>query len=334
MPSARKHSGYRFWILQNCSHCVSERYLKMTNKLLKAIKDPGYAVYIFLTRYMRLTFRKKIFAHAKEYRSDSENGSYAAAVLKAVRKQKTFDNFKRIYGYRVILEHVSKDQGYEYLEILKSRDDGILEGGLDTVLVSDEIGNPIKHGYEGFHIPLSPTTLRYLKVTSDLQIMFGDQLGDVAEIGCGYGGQTLVNDQLLNVRIAKLFDLPVVTELIDKYLNAHLLRGAYNTAVINQEKVSEYDLVISNYAFSELPKKLQLSYIEKVLSKSKMGYLTMNSGLGGPRAEGKLSLGELRELLPKFEIFEEQPITHDYNYIIAWGYDDNAIKQHFKVKQP
>ena len=304
----------------------------MKNKLLKALRDPGYAIYILLTRYMRISFRKKMFSHAAEYRSDSEDGSYAAGVIKAIRNQKTFDNFKRIYSYREILEHVSKDQGHEYLEILKSRNDSILDKGLNSVLVSDNIGNPIKYIYDGFQIPLSPTTLRYLKVTSDLQIMFGDELGHVAEIGCGYGGQTLVNDQMLNVIDAKLFDLPFVNKLIEKYLNAHLLRGAFNTASINQEIASNYSLVMSAYAFSELPKKLQCVYIDKGLSKSEKGYLTMNSGLGGPREEGKLSLDELRDLLPKFEIFEEEPLTHEYNYIIAWGYDHDSVKNHFKIK--
>lgn len=87
---------------------------------------------------------------------------------------------------------------------------------------------------------------------------------EVAEIGCGYGGQTLVNDQLLNVKSAGLFDLPFVNKLIDRYLNAHLLKGAYYTTVINKEIPQNYDLVISNYAFSELPKKLQLTYNEGV----------------------------------------------------------------------
>ena len=49
-------------------------------------------------------------------------------------------------------------------------------------------------------------------------IDFSD-VGNVAEIGCGYGGQTLVNDQLLNVESARLFDLPFVNKLIDLITN-------------------------------------------------------------------------------------------------------------------
>lgn len=250
--------------------------------------------------------------------------------MHALKSQKAFDNFKRSYAYRDILEHVSEKQGRAYLEILEKRNDSILSLGLSTVLKSDEIGNPIKFRYSGYENPLSPTTLRYLKVASDLQILFGSSLGEVAEIGCGYGGQTLVNDQLLDVISARLFDLPFVCELIDRYLNAHLLEGAYGSTVINKEQRRSYDLVISNYAFSELPKNLQLAYIDKVLANSKRGYCTMNSGLGNSRSSGKLSLDELNELLPEFRVLEEEPLTSDQNYIIVWGHSNDALEKNFK----
>ena len=301
------------------------------SKIAKALKNPDYAIYVIVSQIMRISLRAKVFAHTKEYRSDSENGSYASAVMQALKSQKSFDNFKRSYSYREILEHVTKEQGRLYLNILESRNDSILSLGLKTVLQSDDVGNPIKHRYREYETLLSPTTLRYLKVTSDLQILFGSSLGRVAEIGCGYGGQTLVNDQLLNVQSARLFDLPFVNKLIDRYLNAHLFKGAYFTTVINKEESRAYDLVISNYAFSELPKKLQLAYIEKVLAKAKRGYLTMNSGLGNARSIGKLDIDELKELLPEFTLIEEEPLTADHNYIIVWGHSQKALEKNFKT---
>ena len=300
------------------------------SKIKKAIKNPGYALYVIASRIMKVNLRAKVFAHAKEYRSDSENGNYASAVTRALKNQKAFDNFKRSYSYRDILEHVSEDQGRSYLEILEARNDSILSQARSTVLVSDQVGNPIKYRYERYENPLSPTTLRYLKVASDLKILFGSSLGKVAEIGCGYGGQTLVNDQLLDVKSARLFDLPFVNKLIERYLNAHLLNGAYATTVINKEGPRDYDLVISNYAFSELPKTLQLAYIKKVLANSKKGYLTMNSGLGNDRSAGKLALSELTELLPEFRVIEEEPLTADQNYIIVWGHSEDALGKYFK----
>jgi hypothetical protein len=100
------------------------------------------------------------------------------------------------------------------------------------------------------------------------------------------------------------------------------VNGSYKPMTLNKNAGDdEYDLVISNYAFSELPSTLQRVYIKKILSKAKRGYLTMNSGLADSAFTGdKLSLQELRGLLPRFEIFDEVPLTAQNNYLIVWGH--------------
>ena len=273
---------------------------------------------------------KNIYAHTIALRSDSDDGKYVKFVKKAVNNEKYFSQFKRHPDYRKILEHVSVFQGEEYLKIVCSRPDEIFDLALKSVFITDAIGNPYKYYYNEIEIPLSPTTLRYLKVASDLYYLFGDQLFEIAEIGCGYGGQCLVNDSILNYKHTTLFDLPVVGDLIDKYLNQMLMNGAYNLTTLNKELPKKYDLVISNYAFSELPRLVQIKYIDKVLTKSIRGYLTMNSGKGCRRSRGKLRLDELRKLLPPFDTIEENPQTGPDNYIIIWGHNDTVCKKMFK----
>jgi hypothetical protein len=47
----------------------------------------------------------------------------------------------------------------------------------------------------------------------------------------------------------------------------------------------------------------------------------MNSGLSNSYYQhNKLSVDQLRELLPDFEVLPEQPLTCPGNYIIAWGH--------------
>lgn len=209
---------------------------------------------------------------------------------------------------------------------MKSRNDGFLEKALKSVLLSDEVGNPRKSYYEEVSMTLSPTTLRYVKVASDIRLLFGGDIDRTAEIGCGYGGQCLVNDQLLGVKSATLFDLPVVNDLIERYLESFLLQGSYKTTTINRIEYDSYELVISNYAFAELPGELQIRYIEKVLSSSQRGYLTMNSGRGGAfdKISRKLNISELKDKLPRFEVIEEKPLTYEYNYIIVWGHNPSV----------
>jgi hypothetical protein len=309
----------------------------MLDKIKRAISDPFYALHVFKDRYLdslrrcflNLKFGSKLFSHAVEYRSASDNGQYPAVVAKAVKNQRNFENFKRFYAYREILEHVSREQGERYLQILTKRNDGILSNALESVLISDSIGNPIKFSYENINILLSPTTLRYVKVASDLKILFGEELNSVAEIGCGYGGQCLVNEKLLRYKRFTLFDLPFVNQLIKRYLDYTLMDGSYEVATINEKPSGEYDLAISNYAFSELPRELQRVYIKKVLAKSQRGYLTMNSGIGGSFDDGRLTIVELRKLLPHFECFEESPLTGQHNYIIVWGHNPNSENDFF-----
>ena len=187
---------------------------------------------------------------------------------------------------------------------------------------NDDIGNPIKHSYPSVG-EISPTTLRYIKVASDIQVLFGNNLGDhVVEIGCGYGGQMLVLDQLFEIPRYTMFDVPLVCQLISKYVESYVINGSYRVTTLNKYQPSKVDLAISNYAFSELPKHLQLMYVGKILSNSSKGYLTMNSGRGGSldATFDKMSLEELREVLPEFEIIEEDPLTAPFNYVIVWGH--------------
>lgn len=264
----------------------------------------------------------RVFVAAEYIRSDSDDGQYIRAVENANRDFEAFSNFKRNEDYRFVLEHVSYEQGREYLEILRSEAPDFVES-LDRFLINDMVGNPIRFSYDRAGL-VSPTTLRYLKVASDLRRLFGDLNGfQVGEIGVGYGGQLLILDQIYEFRRYELYDLPPVLRLASRYLESHLLNSCYRTTTLNQcgSDVS-YDLVLSNYAFSELPAKLASRYVEKVLSKARRGYLTMNSGRGtGERNRGKLSIEDYHNLLPAFEIREERPRTGPDNYILVWGHN-------------
>lgn len=295
----------------------------MGKNLRKILDNPGAALRRASGK-ITSAFRAPEFVGAAENRSDSDNGRYVASVTRAVKSYRHFANFKRDPHYHKILEHVSREQGQAYLDITRQRDPKLFDQALETVLKSDEVGNPIKTDFPGLG-PLSTTTLRYVKVASDIKTLFGSTAGfDIAEIGCGYGGQCIVLDSLLGFDRYHLFDLPMVNQLASKYLESFVMRGAYTTQTLNSTAPREYDLVISNYAFSELPRHIEQTYIRKVLANSKRGYLTMNSGRGGRRDAGKMTIEELTEALPPFEIREEIPKTHADNYIIVWGHDTSA----------
>ena len=173
---------------------------------------------------------------------------------------------------------------------------------------------------------MSPTTIRYVAVAAHLRSIFGDSaIKTVAEIGVGYGGQCSVLSEVFPLTGYAMFDLDPVLILTSKYLKAVNPRasGIAVMSRLDYLKVPEggWDLAISNYAFSELPKSLQLEYIQKVLTQSKRGYMIMNSGRTDftGRSVGKLALAELQELLPGSRVLEEVPNTGTDNYVLIWG---------------
>ena len=269
--------------------------------------------------YYRAQFGREHSAK-RGLRSASDNGFYPAFCRKAAVESALFSQFRRHPIYNQILEHVPSEVGQQYLDHLRDAYPDVLER-YDDFKINDSIGNP-----RTFHYPqvgtTSPTTLRYVKVASQIRQLFGDQFsGDVAEIGGGYGGQLIVLDQLVRFRRYVIFDLAPVNMLVQRYVDRFILNGSYATSTLNQcGSEEEFDLVISSYALSELPPPVQQAYITKVVARAKRGYLTMNSGKPGTAFyEGRMTLDELEAALPPFEIVEENQFASG-EFIIAWGH--------------
>ena len=81
----------------------------------------------------------------------------------------------------------------------------------------------------------------------------------------------------------------------------------------------DYDFVMSNYAFSEMPKKLQNQFFNKIISKSKNGFMLMNSGIEGEFCGiDNFSQKDLLGLIKDLKIEEENPLTYEKNYLLKW----------------
>lgn len=118
--------------------------------------------------------------------TDNDGYGYTDVCRLAAEYDSIFKIFKRSNDYRRVLEHVTKNQGQDYLNIIKTEGKGLLRY-MFKFKENDRIGSPIRFKYDIGEI--SPTTLRYVKVLLDLKVLFGD-LNDlnIVEIGAGYGG--------------------------------------------------------------------------------------------------------------------------------------------------
>jgi hypothetical protein len=140
----------------------------------------------------------------------------------------------------------------------------------------------------------------------------------IAEIGVGYGGQCRVVCTAWPILSYDLFDIPEVLALSRRFLGAVDLDLTSIRFVDGRNPgTGDYDLVVSNYAFSELQRNVQEAYLERVVLGSRRGYVTYNHI--APEEWGSLSAQEFADRVPGARIVPERPLTHADNVIVLWG---------------
>ena len=259
----------------------------------------------------------------KKYKSASDNGEYPELALKAALDPATFSVFRRHHKYTSILEHVSRKEGEQYLNIIrgeyKMKDDEIFQ----ILKPLMKVGNPKLLRVKGLSNKISTTGLRYLKIALDIKKITGSKIGNVVEIGCGYGGQAIILDQLLQIESYTFYDLWQVNLLIKRFIENSNFSSKYTISTIREDSFNcrnSWDFCISNYAFSELPKAIQEIYINKIINKSRKGFMLMNSGVSGKFGNViNFSQKELLNTLKNASIHDEIPLTYVDNYLLTWG---------------
>ncbi|MFO7554344.1 MAG: putative sugar O-methyltransferase [Desulfobacterales bacterium] len=264
---------------------------------------------------MILNIKLDLSPKSKLSTSFSDNQSYPQFCLQASNDLQVFNTFRSNPIYNEILEHVSEKQGREYLEQIKKNPE-ILKG-INTFKENDLFGNPRVSEYANIG-KISPTTLRYVKVLTDLNFFFGNLDGfNICEIGVGYGGQCRIIDCYFSLNAYWLIDIKPALMLSRRFLDNYDIRSTLFYKTMNETEKINYDLLISNYAFSELNRKIQDLYLEKVILNSKRGYITYNEVT--PPEFHSYKKQELIEIIPDSVIIEEIPFTHPQNCIIIWG---------------
>jgi len=258
---------------------------------------------------------------ANNPKSLSEIDDYLTLCNLAANDDKYFKKFRSCSSYRAILENVDGKSGDVICSVIKRY-------GFDVNSFShlwhSEIGDPYKYHFPKLGL-VSPTELRYTKIIVELELLFGKLDSFViSEIGVGFGAQ---GGQILNtykVSSYEFIDLPQPLSLVERYLQK--IKSIERVVLTESGKVrrNQRDLVISNYAFSELNSDLQEYYFDNVISHSKRGYVIYNHIT--PDGYGTMSAKEFANRIPGAEIFSESPLSHPGNVLVAWGHSNN-LKQ-------
>ena len=233
----------------------------------------------------------------------------------ATQNDEIFAGFKGMPAYQGIVETVIESHGLQYLDLILTQTSSWVQY-FDEFRKNDIYGGAHIYDY-GNYGNFSPTTLRYIKVASDIFTHFGpwDNF-DIIEIGAGYGGQCLIFSKLNTWKSYTIVDLPDVLPLIKKYLNAH---GITNITLLTPDQLPEngsYDLAISNFAFSECVRSLQQEYLDKLLYQSNLGYMCCNT------VDGSMTRQELTDNFQRegfqCEDREEEPFYWKGNWTVIF----------------
>ena len=218
-----------------------------------------------------------------------------------------FREFKSHPAYRHVLEHVSFEEGKQYLDEIKID----YTDKLHQIKQNDTIGRPVTYDYGAPFSYISPTTIRYLKNTSDIINKFGTSFESIAEIGGGYGGLCKVMSSFIKFDQYLLLDLEECNLLSRRYLSIFNLPTMSHRAEEIDEIDKNFDLLISNYALSECNRETQMMYINKFVKRSNKFYITHNNFHAD---HGNMSYEEFIDIMAD---------THDIEYYGEHGVDEN-----------
>mgnify|MGYP001161374428 FL=1 len=241
---------------------------KDCKRVFRFVKLLSYIKKVFNKFYILLGIRKSV----------ADDGSYPKFCELASENDEVFQTFRRHPSYTKILEHVSDDLGIKYYKNIKN------EFGLtDKEIFSycekiHDVGSPYLVNLITDLPPISTTALRYLSTGLQINsILESKNIEKIIEIGAGYGGQAVILDSLLNIKEYTFVDLREVNLLIKKFLSKSDVGFIPQFNSLEDSFNKQYDLVISNFAFSELSRTLQNIAMNKIIKKSNKGFMIINS---------------------------------------------------------
>jgi hypothetical protein len=236
-------------------------------------------------------------------------------------------NFKNNPQYNGILEHVSREYGENYLNLIKQDfSDITFKQIIDFSSINDRYGQPKKETYiyeNNQEITTSPTSIRYIYHALLILKHYKDNTSsEIVEVGCGYGGLFLAIcffSRILDIKIDKYYfiDLPQVCNLIHNYLLINKDHISINYEIHSSNnyvnKISNNNLFfISNYCFTEINDEYRNNYIKYLLPNVTCGFIIWQTVFG-------FSIENAYKLFKVKNIKEELPQTatkQNKNYFV------------------
>jgi len=240
--------------------------------------------------------------------------NYSSFCAEAATDDSIFQNFRSYPIYREVLEHVPHQLGIFFANELSKKCD--LSKIKNSVKKIDKTGSPWTYFYRDIG-KCSPTSLRYLFFALQIKdLLGGTKIETVCEIGGGFGGQMVALAEVIDFESAKFVDLKPSLLLTSKYLNSDSRKFASTYNSPEDENTASFDLLVSNYAFSELRREFQDAYLEKYVNRSNAGFILWNP-LSFESLDG-YDLSQIVKKIPGAKCIPEEPSSYPGNHLIYW----------------
>ena len=245
----------------------------------------------------------------------SDNQVFPQYCLDASNDYRLFNQFRSQREYRRIGEHVKERGGWKALATM--RNDPEIMANIESFKENDEWGGPLLTSFPECG-DISTTTLRFILRLTEMKHHFGSLDGlNICEIGVGYGGQCRIINALFKPATYCLVDTQPVLALAHRYLGNYILHSTLSFLTMNELPCRQFDLVISNYSFSEMRRPIQDVYLERVIANAKMGYIAYNEIT--PDHFDSYKADEIAAMIPGAEILLRGTFEQPETCNIVWG---------------
>ena len=228
------------------------------------------------------------------------------------------NNFKNFRRLQSLCNQVSGgnrgNRGNKYLNYLFKNNKNIILDNLDKLIKHNTFGNPILYNFKfGNNIlRMSDSIIPPLYLITKIKKYFNkiDNNLKIMEIGCGFGINTVIFSDLIGFSKYYMIDVPIMLKLQEKYISHFNIKNIiYINPYDNLNEINnlneEYDFFISDFAFTEFSKKLQLYYFNTIIKKCKKGIILGRININKENINSYLNKDIYNLFLKYFKIFYE-----------------------------
>ena len=197
--------------------------------------------------------------------------------ISLLHKSGDYSNFRKIDSLCTQVSGANYNRAKGELDYILENNPSIITNNLDKILECDSFGSPTVHRFwsRTLTIKCSDSISPPLYDLTKLAENFGSLPSNlnVLEVGCGFGIETKIFHDLVGYKSYTHVDLPDMLKLQSVYLSHFNIPNVkyINPSEDMKSVKDEYDLFLSNFAFTEISKDIQKFYFDSLITKCRMG---------------------------------------------------------------